>query len=137
MTPGTARCGRQRRIACSPTTWIQWLRSGDDSVRKQAILHLAAGTWELGEWTWRDTTLVELIVAPDLSGYTWQDEYAQGRRVGLIDDALDAQVRDAGERDVALVEAGQGPFAQDWSGWRPDPEWPLPALPVDALDAPC
>jgi hypothetical protein len=167
----------------SPTTWIEWLRSGDDSVRKQAIPNLAAGRWELGDWTWRDTTLVnsctagdyfsvqrligngptpwyvnfeipfrrtaigidtfdlllDLIVAPDLSGYTWkdEDEYAQGRRIGLIDDALDAHVRTAKEQVVALIEAGQGPFAQDWSSWRPDLEWPLPALPADVLDVPC
>jgi hypothetical protein len=39
-----------------PTTWIQWLRTGDDAVRKQAIPNLAAGCWELDRWAWRDTT---------------------------------------------------------------------------------
>ncbi len=40
----------------APTTWIEWLRGGDDSIRKQAIPDLARGQWELGRWTWRGTS---------------------------------------------------------------------------------
>ncbi|GAB3968859.1 DUF402 domain-containing protein [Actinoallomurus acanthiterrae] len=42
----------------APTTWIKWLRTGDDAVRKQAIPNLASGRWELDRWVWRDTTLL-------------------------------------------------------------------------------
>jgi hypothetical protein len=42
----------------APTTWIEWLRTGDDSVRKRAIPNLAAGRWALDRWVWRDTTLL-------------------------------------------------------------------------------
>lgn len=41
-----------------PTSWIQWLRTGDESARDQAVPNQSAGRWELGEWTWGDTTLV-------------------------------------------------------------------------------
>ena len=40
----------------SPSTWIEWLRTGNDAVRKQAIPNLAAGRWSLGRWVWRDST---------------------------------------------------------------------------------
>jgi hypothetical protein len=53
-------------------------------------------------------------------------------RIGLID-ALHARIDAAREQVVALVEAREGPFADDWSTWRPEPDWPLPTLPPDAL----
>jgi len=161
----------------SPSTWIEWLRTGDDAVRKQAIPNLAAGRWALGPWVWQNTTvlarfepgqhfsvsqffdpqghprawyidfirpcqrtadgfdtldlLVDLVVAADLSAHRWkdEDEYAQGRRLGLIDDALHRRVEAARQHVMSLVESRQGPFAEDWSSWRRDPSWPLPALP--------
>ncbi len=163
----------------SPTTWIEWLRTGDDATRKQAIPNLTAGRWELDRWIWQDTTLVsrfaagehfsmhrflgagpahwyvnferpyrrspigidtfdllvDLVVAPDLSSYTWkdEDEYAQARRLGLIDDAWHADVQQARDRVLALVESAAGPFAHDLSTFRHDPAWPDPVLPPDAL----
>jgi len=41
--------------ARAPRTWTGWLRTGDESVRKQALPDLAARTWELDDWVWRDT----------------------------------------------------------------------------------
>ena len=58
-----------------------------------------------------------------------RDEYAQGRRLGLITDALHRRADDARRHVISLVESRQGPFAAGWSSWRPDPSWPLPALP--------
>jgi len=166
-----------------PTTWIEWLLSGDDGVRKQAIPNLATGEWELGRWTWRDTTvlarfqagqhfsvsrffgpdgrcghwyvdfirpcertphgidtldlLLDLVIAPDLSAHEWkdEDEYAQGRRLGLIDDSLHRHVETARQEVVALIQARQGPFVDDWSAWRRDPTWPAPALSPLICDA--
>jgi uncharacterized protein DUF402 len=46
-----------------PATWIEWLRTGDNAVRRQAIPNLAAGQWELGRWTWRDTTVLNRCAA--------------------------------------------------------------------------
>jgi hypothetical protein len=162
----------------APTTWIEWLRTGDDSVRKQGIPNLAAGRWELGPWAWRDTTLLarfaadqylsvsrffdlegscgdwyvdfvrpyertpfgieafdlllDLVAEADLSGYRWKDEddYAQGRRLGRIDDTLHQRVDAARQQVTSLVESGQGPFAEDWSSWRRDRAWPAPVLPA-------
>ncbi|BCY11031.1 DUF402 domain-containing protein [Actinoplanes sp. L3-i22] len=50
------------------TTWIQWLTDGNSRSRPQAVADLAAGTWELGQWVWRDTAVVTWIgLDPDLS----------------------------------------------------------------------
>jgi hypothetical protein len=52
----------------APTTWIEWLRSGNDAVRKQAIPDLARGRWKLGRWVWRETaTLSWFGLDPDFS----------------------------------------------------------------------
>ena len=161
----------------APSTWTEWLRTGNAAVRKQAIPNMAAGRWALDRWVWRDTTvlaryepgqhfsvssffdrqghhrawyidfirpcqrtsdgfdtldlLVDLVVTPDLSACRWkdEDEYAQGRRLGLIDDTLHRRVEAARQHVISLVESRQGPFAEDWSSWRRDPSWPLPTLP--------
>jgi len=172
-------------IECrAATTWIEWLTTGNESVRKQAVPLLVAGGWRLGTWVWRTTAvlswygvdeyfsvhrfldlervearwyvnferpyrrtrigidtfdlLLDLVVAPDLSGWAWkdEDEYAQGRRLGLIDDAEHRRIEQARLRALALIESKGGPFAQDWSDWRVQPDWPLPTLPPDALDVP-
>lgn len=162
----------------SPTTWIEWLLTGDDAVRKQAIPNLAAGRWELGAWTWRDTTLLsryrtaewftvsrffdadghcggwyvnfevphrrtatgietfdlllDLVVEPDLSGHRWkdEDEYAHGRRLGLITEEQHRHVDRAREEVLARIAERAEPFATDLAAWRRDPAWPLPGLPV-------
>jgi hypothetical protein len=41
--------------ARAPRSWTTWLRTGDDAARKRALPDLAAGTWELDDWVWRDT----------------------------------------------------------------------------------
>ena len=75
--------------------------------------------------------VLDLVVSDDLSRHRWKDddEYAQGRRLGLIDDTTHAQVDLARQQVLGLVETRQGPFAGDWSSWRRDPDWPPPVLP--------
>ncbi|HZM76992.1 MAG TPA: DUF402 domain-containing protein [Candidatus Limnocylindrales bacterium] len=77
---------------------------------------------------------LDLVVLPDLT-YHWkdEDEYDQARRLGVIGDRCHKQVEAAREQVVALVDQQAGPFAQPWSTWKPDPAWPLPTLPQDAL----
>jgi hypothetical protein len=77
--------------------------------------------------------LLDLVVKADLSGYRWkdEDEYAHGRRLGLIDDALHSHVDAARQHVVSFIDSRQGPFADDWSSWRRDPDWPRPTLPAE------
>ncbi|WP_406191979.1 DUF402 domain-containing protein [Kitasatospora sp. NBC_01560] len=39
----------------APTTLATALRTGDDEARSNGLTNLAAGTWTLGPWAWRDT----------------------------------------------------------------------------------
>jgi protein associated with RNAse G/E len=43
------------------TTWIEWLRTGDETTRNRALPNLAAGRWELDTWTWESTTKLTLL----------------------------------------------------------------------------
>jgi hypothetical protein len=81
---------------------------------------------------------IDLIVAPDLNSYEWkdQDEYEFGRQVGFITDAVHEQIEQAKDRVLTLLAERAGPFAGNWSDWRRDPSWPVPALPANALDVP-
>lgn len=74
---------------------------------------------------------VDLVAAPDLSAWSWkdEDEYAQARRLGLVNLEEHAAIDQARERAVALIESRGGPFAEAWPSWQPDPAWPLPAIP--------
>ena len=183
-TEALVLAGRPGAEMLAPTTWIEWLLTGDETARARAVPNLADGNWRLDRWSWRNTAhlqwvppelwfsvhafydpsdghrlahwyvnfqqpmrrtaigfdtfdlLLDLVIDPDLSQWRWkdEDEYAHGRRLGLIDDALHLRVDEARQRVLALIEAAEGPFAHDWSDWRRDPAWPTPALPPGALD---
>ncbi|MFD9687346.1 DUF402 domain-containing protein [Kitasatospora sp. NPDC059088] len=77
---------------------------------------------------------VDLVVEPDLSKYYWKDtdEYAQGRRLGLVDDSQHKQVEAARERVLVLLQEQTAPFTGVWPRWSPDPAWPNPQLPAGA-----
>ncbi|WP_345942768.1 DUF402 domain-containing protein [Streptomyces sp. SID486] len=86
-----------------------------------------------------DLTL-DLVVAPDLTGWHWkdEDEYAQVRRLGIVTDAEHHAVDAAREQVLAMIAERSGPFADaaSWSSWRWDPDWPAPRLPHTAPAVP-
>ncbi|MFD9124760.1 DUF402 domain-containing protein [Kitasatospora sp. NPDC059571] len=43
--------------APAPTAWTTALRTGDGTARRSGLSDLAAGSWELEPWAWRDTVL--------------------------------------------------------------------------------
>ncbi|MER0242222.1 DUF402 domain-containing protein [Streptomyces sp. HSW2009] len=75
---------------------------------------------------------LDLVVNPDRS---WEmkdeDEFAQAQRVGLVAPHQAARIRSAGRAAVAAVQSWGAPFRDGWENWRPDPAWPVPALPAD------
>jgi len=75
---------------------------------------------------------LDISVNPDRS-WDWldEDEFAQAQADALVDPALAARVREAGARAVRAIETWQPPFSDRWQDWRPDPAWPVPALPDD------
>ncbi|WP_329492991.1 hypothetical protein [Kitasatospora herbaricolor] len=96
----------------APTTWATALRTGDAGARMTGLTNLAAGTWELGPWTWQHTALrsrfedliVDLVVEPDLSSATWKDEDEHGRRLGFITDTDHHLVEQARWRALGLLQ---------------------------------
>ena len=82
--------------------------------------------------------LLDIEIAPDLSGWKWKDEdeveEAVARGVMTRGDAESA--RDEGERVIAALDAREPPFDEAWERWRPDPGWAAPVLP-DGWDDLC
>lgn len=71
---------------------------------------------------------LDVVVEPDR---TWtlkdEDEMLDGVAHGRLYWGPDERtIRSAGERAVKLVEAGEFPFDGTWTGFRPDPAWPVP-----------
>ncbi|MFJ9039337.1 DUF402 domain-containing protein [Streptomyces sp. NPDC102406] len=75
---------------------------------------LDLSVYQDGSWRWHD-----------------EDEFAQAQAVGLMSAERAAGVRAAGRRAVEVIEAWGHPFSDGWEHWRPDPAWPVPALPED------
>jgi len=80
-------------------------RSGGGGRRHPATGH-AADDFEVVDTTWAHTNVI----------------MSRGEADTVRRDA-DAVVTD--------IDTGAFPFDRDWSTWRPDPAWPLPALPTD------
>jgi hypothetical protein len=79
--------------------------------------------------------MLDLTADPDTLAWSWkdEDEYAQARALGLVGDAEHRRVERARERAVAFIESGRDMLAQDWDGWRPEPDWPLPSMPAETF----
>ena len=73
---------------------------------------------------------LDIVVRPDGS-WEWKDEDELDEAVlaGRLAETEANEVRREGERIIADVVAGRPPFDGSWRDWRPDPAWPMPALP--------
>ncbi|MFB9508959.1 DUF402 domain-containing protein [Streptomyces aurantiacus] len=75
---------------------------------------------------------LDISVHPDRTwGWRDEDEFAQARRDGLMDDRLAERVREAGRAAVRVIRDWGPPFSDGWQRWRPDPAWSVPSLPDD------
>ena len=106
----------------------------------------AAGTWEFRGWYVNlQAPLARTPVGFDSRDYVldiwverdgawrWKDEeeFAEACRAGRFTDAEAELVRAAGEKAIAIAEAGAWPLGHGWEGWRPDASWPVASLPAD------
>jgi len=75
---------------------------------------------------------LDISVRPDRS-WEWrdEDEFEVAQRVGLMSAEQAERVWAAGRAAVETVRAWGEPFSAGWEDWRPDPAWPVPALPAD------
>ena len=124
LEPGAGYCvsamyaGSDRRFLC----WYIDLIEPARRVRDGFVL------WDLA---------LDIVVAPDLS---WEmkdeDHFARMPAHGWITTARAAQVRQDAAQAIARIETRQPPFSEDWPAWRPDPAWPIPAMPDDWATVP-
>ena len=73
---------------------------------------------------------LDIVVDPTLAWH-WkdEDELAQAVERGRLTLDEARAIRAEGERVIAQVEARTWPFDAGYENWRPDPAWPIPAVP--------
>lgn len=76
--------------------------------------------------------VLDISVDPALS-WAWkdEDELADAVRIGRFSPEESAAIRAEGERVIARIEARAWPFDAGYETWRPDPAWPIPAVPAN------
>jgi hypothetical protein len=79
----------------------------------------------------RDLVLDLWVTEPRRWEWKDLDEFDDACAAGAIDPELAGAVLREAERVVEQVEAWEPPFSEGWESFRPDPAWPLPALPSD------
>jgi predicted RNA-binding protein associated with RNAse of E/G family len=74
---------------------------------------------------------LDVLVPPDGSSWTWkdEDELEEAVRREILTAEQAVALRIDGERAARRLLDRAPPFDRDWSGWRPDPAWPVPTLP--------
>ncbi len=116
-------------------------REGDSNDMR---LHWNEGDWAFRGWyvnlqdpvrrvpTGFDTAdhVLDLDVTPE-GDWSWKDEHelAEAIRIGRFSQAEADTIRAAGESVIPSIEARQWPFDGSLVDWRPDPSWPIPAIP--------
>ncbi|MGW2341567.1 cytidylyl-2-hydroxypropylphosphonate hydrolase [Streptomyces sp. NPDC001661] len=111
------------------SVWLFW-EPGWNFRNWYVNLEAPRARWDAGIDS--EDHFLDLSVYPDGS-WRWhdEDEFAQAQAVGLMSRAQAAEVRSAGRRAIEAIENWRRPFSDGWQHWRPDPAWPVPALPAD------
>lgn len=75
---------------------------------------------------------LDIVVDANLN-WRWkdEDELEEAVVVGRLTIGEARAIRAEGERVVADIEARRWPFDGSFDGWRPDPAWPIPVIPVN------
>lgn len=112
---------------------VWWFFAGSEFDSWYVNLEARSGFWRHGGRYGVDVAdhELDLVVAPDRS-WQWKDEAELDVVTGLPgywDAAGSAAIRAEGRRVLSDVEAGRFPFDGSWCDFRPEPGWPVPALP--------
>lgn len=76
--------------------------------------------------------VLDIEMSPDKQNWNWKDEEDLQRMVdeGLFTQEQAEDFRKWGDTAVEHI-LFETPFDEDWSEWRPSPDWPFPELPPD------
>ena len=74
---------------------------------------------------------LDIVVAPDLSEWRWQDEdeLREAQELGLFSAHLVRQIRSEGEQIVERIKTKSFSITAGWDKWLPPLEWSVPDLP--------
>lgn len=127
-----------------------WTRTNVLMLRRPGDAYSVWSAWDASDWRqvwwyinleepWRRTAIgfdsrdqeLDLWAEPDLREWRWkdEDELAWATTQGRFTDAEAAGIRAEAERALERIGRREPPLDEDWSTWRPDPEWPVPTLP--------
>lgn len=131
---------------------LVWERTNALLVHRPGDHHSLWLAWDAASWepTWRYIDLQEpwrrtpigfdsrdlwldLWAEPRRDEWHWKDddELAWLVEQGRVDQARAIEIRSIGERALETVLRREPPLDRDWTAWRPDPSWAIPALPPD------
>ncbi len=73
--------------------------------------------------------VLDMLVTPDRT-WRWKDrdEFDDALARGILSADIAATLEAEAAQVIDQVERRQGPFADAWPGWRPDPRWSTPLL---------
>lgn len=74
---------------------------------------------------------LDVVATPDRV-WSWKDddEFEQILQRGIFAPDLGERVRSEALEVIDRLERNEPPFGEGWDRWRPDPAWPVPALPA-------
>jgi len=128
----TWRFGGKLRLSVPGRAYsVILLRNSDGSPHEWYInLEQPLQRTEIG-FDYADEVL-DVIVAPDLSRWRWEDEdeLAEVVSAGLFSEKHAIALHAEGRAAVAALQSGKSVFS-GWENWRPDPSWPVPVLSAD------
>lgn len=119
-------------IAPPDVPWSVWLFWTEDWDFQGWYVNLEAVQERTSDESATEDHILDLIVAPDRT-VMWKDEdelkaAVLGRRFA---DEKAEQIRADGRNAASVVAAWGSPFCDGWESWRPDPSWPVPAMPAE------
>ncbi|MFI0237251.1 DUF402 domain-containing protein [Streptomyces sp. NPDC016845] len=120
------------KLARPGEPWSVWLFWEPDRTFRNWYVNLEAPRVRWSGGVDSEDHFLDLSVYQDRT-WRWhdEDEFAQAQAAGLMSAEQAAEVREAGSRAVEVIERWGRPFSDGWEHWRPDPSWPVPALPAD------
>ncbi|SEN55223.1 hypothetical protein SAMN05216267_1006227 [Actinacidiphila rubida] len=120
------------KLARPDEAWSVWLFWDPDWRFRSWYVNLEEPLRRWSSGVDSEDHFLDISVHPDRSWH-WrdEDEFAQAQADGLMSASVAAGVRAAGRRAIRVIRAWGAPFRDGWEDWRPDPRWPVPALPAD------
>ena len=77
--------------------------------------------------------ILDVTVADDLSSWCLkdEDEFQWAQDEGIVSAAEASFAKSEANIVREALKNRSWPFFEDWSGWQPDPDWPVPLVPCD------